>query len=141
MSESGMKRRLTQKVGHGSLHAVIFKSVRHILFPIHPNGSINRGRHSEKISKPDSTCVFVIAITQSTSKESPFPMRLRKRDLSRRVNGDLAIPFGDERLTSYTDLKLLMRHLRQVDLNSRLRTAFGSISLRWDFPWVAISDI
>ncbi len=65
-------------------------------------------------------------------------MRLRKRDLSRRVNGDLAIQFGDERLTSYAGLEILMRYMRQVDLNNRLRTAFGSISLRGDYPWVAV---
>jgi hypothetical protein len=61
-------------------------------------------------------------------------MRLRKRDLTRRVNGDLAIQFGDERLTSYAGLEILMRYLRQVDVNGRLRDAFGSISFRGDYP-------
>ncbi len=65
-------------------------------------------------------------------------MRLRKRDLSRRVNGDLAIQFGDERLTSFAGLEILMRYLRQVNLNGRLRNAFGSISLRGDYPWIAM---
>jgi hypothetical protein len=65
-------------------------------------------------------------------------MRLRKRDLSRRVNGDLSIQFGDERLTSFAGLEILMRYLRQLDLNGRLRDAFGSISFRGDYPWIAM---
>ena len=59
-------------------------------------------------------------------------MRLTKRDLSRRVNGDLAIQFGDERLTSYAGLEILIRYLRHLNLNGRLRAAFCAVSLRGD---------
>jgi hypothetical protein len=65
-------------------------------------------------------------------------MRLRKRDLNRRVNGNLAIQFGDERLTSFAGLEILMRYLRQVDLNGRLRDAFRLISFHGDYPWIAM---
>jgi hypothetical protein len=63
---------------------------------------------------------------------------LRKRDLSRCVNGDLAIQFSDERLTSFAGLEILMRHLRQLDLNGRLRDAFRFVSFHGDYPWIAM---
>ena len=65
-------------------------------------------------------------------------MRIRKRDLSRRVNGNLAVEFGDERLTSFAGLEILMRYLRQLDLNGRLRNAFRSVSFHSDYPWIAM---
>jgi hypothetical protein len=65
-------------------------------------------------------------------------MRLRKRDLTRRVNGNLAIECGDEHLTSFAGLEILMRHLWQLDVNGRLRDAFGPASFRGDYPWVAM---
>jgi len=44
-------------------------------------------------------------------------MRRRKRTLIRRVNADLALEFGDERLTSHAGLELFARWLRSIRFN------------------------
>lgn len=61
-------------------------------------------------------------------------MRQRKRSLTRRVNGNLRVEFGDERLTSYAGLEILGRFLRDMFFNSKLREAFRGIQLRGDYP-------
>jgi len=63
-------------------------------------------------------------------------MRLRKRTLCRRVNADLAIEFGDERLTSYAGLELVLRYLRRIRINDRLREAFRTVRFSGDYPWL-----
>ena len=63
-------------------------------------------------------------------------MRLRKRTLPRRVNADLAIEFGDERLTSYAGLELVLRYLRRIRVNDRLREAFRTVRFSGDYPWL-----
>lgn len=65
-------------------------------------------------------------------------MRLRKRDLTRRVNGDLAIQFGDERLTSFAGLEVLRQYLWRVDFNGQLRDAFGRVRFHGDYPWISM---
>jgi hypothetical protein len=71
-------------------------------------------------------------------KESPFRMRRDKRTLTRRVNGDVCVEFGDERLTSYGGLELLTRHLREIGFNDRLRKAFSRIPLGGDYPFISM---
>lgn len=89
-----------------------------------------------------STCVFSeVHFNRNTSLESPFPMRRRKRILSRRVNGDLAIQFGDDQLTSHAGLELLSGQLRAIWFNDRLREAFRGLVLRGDYPWVGITRL
>jgi hypothetical protein len=65
-------------------------------------------------------------------------MRRRKRDLVARVNGNLTIAFGNDRLTSYAGLELLGRYLRVSDFNRRVRRAFQGISLRGAYPWISM---
>jgi hypothetical protein len=44
------------------------------------------------------------------------------------VEGDLAIQFVPQMLTSYGGLELLRRYLRRIDLAARLRHAFAGLS-------------
>jgi hypothetical protein len=61
-------------------------------------------------------------------------MRREKRSLPRRVNGNLRVQFGDEKLTSYAGLEVLGRFLRASRFNEGLRRAFHGVSLRGDYP-------
>lgn len=65
-------------------------------------------------------------------------MRQRKADLQRRVNGDLALDFGDVQLTSYAGLELLNRYLRRVRFNAMIRSAFAGAPIGGDFGVVAM---
>lgn len=65
-------------------------------------------------------------------------MRLKKRDFRARVNGEVAIEFGEERLTSYSGLELLSRFLRGMGLNGRLERAFRGRVLKGDYSGVAM---
>lgn len=65
-------------------------------------------------------------------------MRRGKRTLVRRVNGDLRLEFGDERLTSYSGLELVARYLRDLGFNDRLRKAFGAVAFSGDYSLLAM---
>jgi hypothetical protein len=65
-------------------------------------------------------------------------MRRDKRTLTRRVNGDVRVEFGDEKLTSYSGLELLSRHLREIGFNNRLRKALSRIPLGGDYPFISV---
>lgn len=71
-------------------------------------------------------------------KESPFRMRRGKRTLPLRVNGDLHLQFGDERLTSFAGLELMIRHLRAIDFSARVAKAFGRSAVAGDYPLVSM---
>jgi len=60
-------------------------------------------------------------------------MRLRKRDSALRVSGEVAVEFGNERLTSFSGLELLGRFLRRIELNPRLREAFRGQGVGGDY--------
>src|SRR6516162_3645045 len=57
-------------------------------------------------------------------------MRQRKLDLPARVNGDLALTFGDVALTSYAGLELFGRYLRRTRFNAMVRDVFRGTPLR-----------
>jgi hypothetical protein len=65
-------------------------------------------------------------------------MRRRKRTLPARVNGDLNLEFGDEKLTSHAGLELFARRLRAIGFNRLLRDGFRGVPLRGDYPLVAV---
>ena len=65
-------------------------------------------------------------------------MRRRKRDLSRRVNGDLRVEFTASGLTSFAGLELLIRYLRSLGLNALIREHFAGVGRRGDFGLVAM---
>jgi hypothetical protein len=65
-------------------------------------------------------------------------VRRRKLDLRARVNGDLALDFGEVNLTSYAGLELFQRYLRTMRFNALIRTAFGGARLGGDFGVVAM---
>ena len=65
-------------------------------------------------------------------------MRLRKRNLRARVNGDVKIEFVSQNLTSYSGLELLGRFLRSVDLDGRLRRAFSGDQFAGDYSFVSM---
>ncbi len=54
-------------------------------------------------------------------------MRLRKAELRGRVNKNLALRFGEKRLTSYAGLELIRRYFSLLDLNGQLRRWLGSV--------------
>lgn len=74
-------------------------------------------------------------------KESPFPMRRRKRDLAARVNGQLRIEFKPEHLTSFGGLELVDRYLRLIGFNNLLRNAFAKTPIHGDFSVVAMARL
>ena len=65
-------------------------------------------------------------------------MRRRKTDLQARVNGNLALDFGDVRLTSYAGLELFHRYLRTMRFNALARAAFAGTPGWGDFGLVAM---
>jgi hypothetical protein len=65
-------------------------------------------------------------------------MRIRNTDLQARVNGNLALEFGEIRLTSYAGLELFNRYLRTMGFNDRIRDAFRGSRLRGDFGVIAM---
>lgn len=65
-------------------------------------------------------------------------MRRRNTDLQARVNGNLALKFGEVNLTSYAGLELFNRYLRTMRFNDLIRTAFRGARLGGDFGVVAM---
>lgn len=65
-------------------------------------------------------------------------MRRRRRDLSRRVNGDLRVEFTASGLTSFAGLELLVRYFRGMRLNELIRVQFAGLRSRGDFGMVAM---
>ena len=65
-------------------------------------------------------------------------MRLRKRDLTRRVNADLDVQFGDDTLTSFAGLEVLRQYLQRIDFHGRLRDVFRAVPFHGDYPWVSL---
>lgn len=65
-------------------------------------------------------------------------MRQRKLDLRARVNGDLALDFGDVALTSYAGLELFTRYLRRTRFNTLVREAFAGTATWGDYGVVAM---
>lgn len=65
-------------------------------------------------------------------------MRRRKPDLPARVNGNLALRFGEVKLTSYAGLELFNRYLRTKGFNHLIRHACRGARWRGDFGVVAM---
>ena len=65
-------------------------------------------------------------------------MRRRRTHLRTRVNGNLALDFGDVSLTSYAGLELFSRYLRTMRFNALVRSAFTGARLGGDFGVVAM---
>ncbi|MCG7852628.1 MAG: IS1380 family transposase [Methanosarcinaceae archaeon] len=65
-------------------------------------------------------------------------MRLRKQDLTRRVNGEISIEFTESGLTSYAGLELLTRYLLRTNLNGLIRRHLGKVSLKGDYSPVSM---
>lgn len=74
--------------------------------------------------------------TTSTQTERPQPVRSRKADLRRRVNGDLVVRFTAHGLTSYAGLELLRSYLAKVDFVARLRHHLKSVDPGADYSSV-----
>jgi len=68
-------------------------------------------------------------------------MRLGKRSCRVRVNRDLRIEFGEQRLTSYSGLELLDRFLRGLDLDGRLRRAFAKLWIEGDYSLLSMTRL
>jgi hypothetical protein len=65
-------------------------------------------------------------------------MRIRNTELQARVNGNLALEFGEIQLTSYAGLELFNRYLRTMRFNDRIRSAFRGARLSGDFGVIAM---
>lgn len=70
--------------------------------------------------------------------ERPLLVRRRRRDLSRRVNGDLRVEFTASGLTSFAGLELLVRYFRGLELNRLIRDQFRGARRGGDFGRVAM---
>ncbi len=65
-------------------------------------------------------------------------MRRRIADLHGRVNGNLKVEFTEEGLTSHAGMELLIRYVRWIGMNERIRYHLGSNLPGGDFGTVAI---
>ena len=65
-------------------------------------------------------------------------MRRRKADLRARVNAPLQVEFTADSLSSFAGLELLVRYLRRIDFNRRLRRHFHGLTLSTDFGVVPL---
>jgi hypothetical protein len=65
--------------------------------------------------------------------ERPPAVRRRKPDLPARVKGNLALDFGDVRLTSYAGPELFDRCVRGRQFNRLVRDAFRGARLGHDY--------
>lgn len=65
--------------------------------------------------------------------ERPQIVRLRKADLTRRVNGSLALRFELPGLTSFAGLELVRQYFAAIDLPQRIRRHLSGKSLATDF--------
>ncbi len=63
-------------------------------------------------------------------------MRRAKRTLAHRVNGQLRIEFGDDRLTSHAGLEVLQRRFQVLGFNQMLRRAFSRLPFSGDYKLV-----
>ena len=70
--------------------------------------------------------------------ERPQTVRLRKQDLTRRVNGEITVKFTESGLTSYAGLELLIRYLRRTRLNELIRAHLGRAGLKGDYGPVSM---
>ena len=65
-------------------------------------------------------------------------MRLRKSDLTQRVNADLALRYDHEGLTSFAGLELLRRYFCQIRLRAEIRRCLGCTLPNSDFGVVGM---
>jgi hypothetical protein len=65
-------------------------------------------------------------------------VRRRNTDLHARVNGNLALEFGDGQLTSYAGLELFNRYLRSMRFNALIRGAFSGAAMGGDYGVIAM---
>lgn len=72
-----------------------------------------------------------------TGQEGPHLVRLSRSDLSRRINGDLALRYEASGLTSFAGLELVSRFFRRMDLKGLLRGASARLP-RSDFGATAM---
>lgn len=76
--------------------------------------------------------------TNFNPNERPQTVRLRKPDLTRRVNGEISIKFTESGLTSYAGIELLTRYLRRTKFNELIRRHLGKVSLKGDYSSVSM---
>lgn len=76
--------------------------------------------------------------TSVNPNERPPFMRLRKTDLTRRVNAPLALRFQAQGLASFAGLEMIRRYFRSIELPQRLRRHLGGCGLENDFGVVAM---
>jgi len=62
-------------------------------------------------------------------------MRLKKKEISGRVNKNLAIQFIRQDLTSFSGLELIKRFFRNIRLNERIREHLKQCGLKGDYPY------
>src|SRR5216117_3259179 len=83
--------------------------------------------------RPSVVVDGMLRATTPTLNERPFPMRWRKADLRRRVNGSLALRFQRTGLTSYAGFEFVRRYLGGLGLVAVLRRELGAALPPTDF--------
>ena len=82
--------------------------------------------------------IVEFAELNNASQEGPHPVRLRKADLRRRINGQLTLHYEAGGLTSFAGLELVGRFIRRLDFRGTLRRAEQTLP-RSDFGAVRLS--
>jgi Transposase DDE domain group 1 len=87
-----------------------------------------------KVLKSGLPLWFVEVVKTSVNpNERPPCMRLRKTDLTRRVNASVGLRFQATGLTSFAGLELVRRYFRSLELPQRLRRHLSGCGLENDF--------
>lgn len=81
---------------------------------------------------------LVSAQTNQANNERPYLMRLRKAEISGRVNTSFQIRFNAKALTSFAGLELIRRYFRSVGLAERLRRHLKNDDFKCDYGAVSM---
>src|SRR5258708_2411428 len=76
------------------------------------------------------------ATNQKTTTKGSLQVRLRKQQISQRINSDLTIEFAKQDLSSFSGLEFFRRYFALIKLNSRIKRAFAGNSLSGDYSVV-----
>lgn len=79
---------------------------------------------------------YAFTTTIARTTKGSLQVRLRKQQISQRINSDLKIEFAKQDLTSFSGLELFRRYFALISLNNRIRRAFAGHKLSGDYTVV-----
>ena len=86
-----------------------------------------RGRRFSPSKRPFVAFAFIGKYPSFPGQPNKRPRAVRRKrtDFQRRVDGNVAIEFSDEGMTSYAGLELLIHYLRRIGFNTPVATTLG----------------